>query len=382
MKRIIKITSIIGILLALLITTVSATGLTVDVNEDALDALTTSLVKPIDNEEINTDVFLMEDNALIKNNVNGNVYVVGETINISSENIDGDVFVIGEEVTINSNITGNIYVIANNFYISGSLKDAFVIAENLNIKENTSSRDFKIIGTNIKLDGIVNRDVYAVSGDINIADTGKIDGILSYAGEIDGNTENVKELKIIEDVFIEFEKTDEQIEYFFETVAKSISLFFFFTAEMAGFIIIAILVLFTSKKQINNSELKEYGLMDTVYGLLYFGATILIIIALVFTLIGIPVSILLGLILWFIFWKITIPVASIQLTKAILKQENKSKVFVWFISFIIFTLVQCTVFIPTFGGLIKAIISLYGFGYMIRSVLRKNKAEETNVEII
>ena len=67
-------------------------------------------------------------------------------------------------------------------------------------------------------------------------------------------------------------------------------------------------------------------------------------------------------------------------TKAILKQENKSKITIWFVAFLIFTLVQATIFIPA-GGLIKGVVSLYGFGYMIRSIIRKNKAEEITAQV-
>ena len=148
-------------------------------------------------------------------------------------------------------------------------------------------------------------------------------------------------------------------------------------------LIIALIVLFTSRKQINISELKEHGLKDTLYGLAYYFIAILIIIGLVFTIIGIPVSILLCIILWFIFWKITLPVASIQIAKAILKQENKSKFVVWLLAFVIFTLVQIIAGLNAFLGIIKTIISLYGFGYMIRSIIRKNKTEEVQqVEIL
>lgn len=384
MKRIVKIIGVVGILLALLISTVHATVLNVDVNEEAFDVLTSSLATPLEVETIDTDVFLLEDNVSIKNNVNGNIYAVGEKIDISSENIDGDIFVIGENVTITSNVTGNVYGFANNLNISGNIKDAFVLGENINLNENTTCRDFKVIGSIINVDGTVNRDLYAAVGDVYVSDTGKVGGLLSTVTDISVNKENVNEIQIIEDAFANLEKTDEQMEEFWEKVAQSIIILFFISAEMTGLLIIAIIILLTSKKQINTSDLKEHGIIDALYGLLYYVIAIFIIIALMFTIIGIPVSLVMCLILWFIFWKITVPVASIQFTKAILKQENKSKVLVWFVSFIIFTLVQVAAFIPTVGGLIKSIVSLYGFGYMIRSIIRKNKAEEnkTQVEVV
>lgn len=382
MKRIVKIMGILVILLALLISSVYAAELEVDVNEETLNLLSSS-IKTLGTETINTDVFLAEENILLQNDVNGNVYAVGTIVNISSKNIDGDIFVIGEEVIIDSNVTGNIYAIANNFNVSGNLKDAFVLAEMVNLNENVNCRDFKIIGTNTNLAGNVNRDLYAVSGDVNISNTGKVGGILSTVSDVIGNVDNANEIQIIEDIFANFENTEVQIDEFAEKAVKTLGVFFFITSEVTGLLIIALIVLFTSRKQINISELKEHGLKDTLYGLAYYFIAILIIIGLVFTIIGIPVSILLCIILWFIFWKITLPVASIQIAKAILKQENKSKFVVWLLAFVIFTLVQIIAGLNAFLGIIKTIISLYGFGYMIRSIIRKNKTEEVQqVEIL
>ena len=382
MKRIVKIMGILGILFTLLISSVYATELEVDVNEETLNLLSSS-IKTLGTETINTDVFLAEENILLQNDVNGNVYAVGTIVNISSKNIDGDIFVVGEEVIIDSNVTGNIYAIANNFNVSGNLKDAFVLAEMVNLNENVNCRDFKIIGTNTNLAGNVNRDLYAVSGDVNISNTGKVGGILSTVSDVIGNVDNANEIQIIEDIFANFENTEVQIDEFAEKAVKTLGVFFFITSEVTGLLIIALIVLFTSRKQINISELKEHGLKDTLYGLAYYFIAILIIIGLVFTIIGIPVSILLCIILWFIFWKITLPVASIQIAKAILKQENKSKFVVWLLAFVIFTLVQIIAGLNAFLGIIKTIISLYGFGYMIRSIIRKNKTEEVQqVEIL
>lgn len=382
MKRIVKIMGILGILFTLLISSVYAAELEVDVNEETLNLLSSS-IKTSGTETINTDVFLAEENILLQNDVNGNVYAVGTIVNISSKNIDGDIFVIGEEVIIDSNVTGNIYAIANNFNVSGNLKDAFVLAEMVNLNENVNCRDFKIIGTNTNLAGNVNRDLYAVSGDVNISNTGKVGGILSTVSDVIGNVDNANEIQIIEDIFANFENTEVQIDEFAEKAVKTLGVFFFITSEVTGLLIIALIVLFTSRKQINISELKEHGLKDTIYGFAYLCIAILLIISLVFTIIGIPVSILLCFMLWFIFWKITLPVATIQIAKAILKQENKSKFVVWLLAFVIFTLVQIIAGLNAFLGIIKTIISLYGFGYMIRSIIRKNKTEEVQqVEIL
>ncbi|MBQ7410868.1 MAG: hypothetical protein IJW20_05765 [Clostridia bacterium] len=391
MKNILKVTTIFLILSMIFVSISFATSVRdIEMKEDQKEILNLMTsenddIISTDENTINSDLFLSEDSISVEENVNGNVYLIGEVVNVASERIDGNVFVLGNNVTINSNINGSIYVLGTNVSISGSVNDIYALAENMDILENTICRDIKSLGTTINISGIVNRDLYAAVGQVEIAETGKVNGILSSAEEVLGNTDNVNEIQIIEDATADIEASEEQIEEIGQSIVNGISIFFFISAEMTGLIIIALIVIFTSRKKLQTSSFKENGLMDTVYGLAYFGLAIAIIIALMFTLIGIPVSILLAFVLWFVFWKITIPVASIEIAKAILKRETKSKVLVWLLAFVIFTLAQCANFIPNAGGLIKGIISLYGFGYMIRSVIRKNKAEDSNepeVEIL
>lgn len=382
MKKFFKITCMFGIVLMLLVSTAFADGINIQINDEEIDAILSDKIELLNDEVINTNLILVRDNITVDNDVNGNIYMIGEIVNISSNNVDGDIFVIANDVTINANVTGNVYVLTNNLNISGNMKDIFVLAENVNFNKDTTCRDLKTFATSINVAGIVNRDLYVTTGEVKLAETGKVGGTLSVTNELVENKENVNEIIIIEDVTKNIELSEDKFETFVKAAAQGINVLLFISAEVTGLMIILIIVLFTSKKSINKSELKEYGLMDTVYGLLYFLLAILIIIGLMLTLVGIPVAILLSIILWFISWKITIPVASIQIAKSILKPENRRKVFIWIIAFLIFTVVQASKFIPGIGGLIKLIVSLYGFGYMIRSIIRKNKTEDSKQEII
>ena len=390
MKNILKVT-ITFLVLTIMIASVSfATGLnTIEMEEDQKEIL--NLMKdPIDNDvldkmnTINSDVFISEENISVEENVNGNLYLIGEVINISSENIDGNVFVLGNNVSINSNIEGSVYALATNLTIYGNVEDIYAIAENMSVLENTNCRDLKVVGANLNMAGTINRDAHIIGGQAQIEEKGKVNGVLTTSKEVLGNSLNVNEIKIVEDVTADFEKSEAQMEKIGESVIKGIALFLFISSEMTGLIIIAIIVIFASKKSIQTSNLKEKGFLDTIYGLVYYFITVGIIIALMITIIGIPVALFLAIVLWFIFWKITLPVASIEITKAILQGKTKSKVLVWFVAFIIFTLVQCANFIPTVGGLIKGLVSLYGFGYIIGSIIRKNKSEdsESAIEIL
>lgn len=382
MKKFLKVTAIFLIILMIFVSISFATSINdIEMKEsqkDILNLMTTTENSLINENTIDSDLYLSEESISVEENVNGNVYLIGKNVNVASSRINGNVFILGNSVTINSNISGSIYVIGNNISISGSMNDIYALAENMDILENSICRDIRVVGTKINISGIVNRDLYVATGQVEIAETGKVNGILSSAKEVLGNADNVNEIKIIEDITSDIDSSEEKMQEVSEAIEKWINIFFFISAEMTGLIILVIIVGFTSKKKINTSDFKENALKDTMFGLAYFGLAIAIIIVLMLTVIGIPVSILLALILWFMFWKITIPVASIQITKVLLDKKDKSKVFVCFIAFIIFTLIRCLNFIPNIGSVFETIVSLYGFGYMIRSVIRRNKEEDSN----
>ena len=215
MKKFLKITSIFGILLMLLISTSFANGINVEVNEEAFQELFSSDLELLLSEEtIETDLVLVQDNISIDNNVNGNIYVIGENVNISSENVDGDIFALGNEVTINSTVNGNIYVFASNLNISGTAKDMYVFAENIKLNENTTCRDIKTFTTNIDVAGNINRDLYVAAGEVKFSQTGKVGGVLSTTNENLNYKENVNEIAIIEDITADFKKSENQFEKF------------------------------------------------------------------------------------------------------------------------------------------------------------------------
>ena len=383
MKNILKIAYIFVIILITIITISYAAEMNFEVNEEEVNTILNNTTELLKNETINTDLILTDDDITLNNNVNGNIYLKGEIINISSEIIDGDIFVFAEEVTIDSNVNGNVYAFSNNLNVSGNIKDIYFFGENINLGENTICRDLKVFASNINIEGIISRDLYAATGEVNLSKEGKIRGTLSTTNDNLDYQENINEIILIEDITEKFKISESEIEVLIENIIKIIKISLIILSEITGLIIITLILLFSSKKSINNSiELKDYGLMDTVYGFVYVMLSFFIMVVLILTVIGIPISIMLGLILLIVCWKIAIPMASIQFAKTILKQENKPKVLVWIVAFIIFTFIQMLGYYDLFfGGLIKIIISLYGLGYIIRNRIRKNEAEDMNQEI-
>ena len=94
MKKFLKITCMFGIMVILLISSAFAEGINIEVNDEEINAILSDKIELLNDEVINTDLTLINDNINVDNDVNGNIYMIGEIVNISSKNVDGDIFIV------------------------------------------------------------------------------------------------------------------------------------------------------------------------------------------------------------------------------------------------------------------------------------------------
>lgn len=323
--------------------------------------------------EINSDVFITQENVNVTESVNGSLYLVGDNIRVSSPKVNGNIFAIGNEIKIDGNVEGCVYVISNEIEVSGKINDLYLITDELEVLGNAICRDIKMIGNKIEIFGTVTRDLYAFSSNIDIKDgeNTKIGGIISTTGNVTGRTDKANEISKVD---IKIEKNDA----FLNAFAKTVRTFYFISTAVMAFVIIGIFVLCSKKSDVYKSEVKEMFLKDTLNGLVYWMICILITIVLMITILGIPFAILFASIIWLLFWKINLPVASIEISKFVLKDNANSKWMILAVAFAIFIVVQLIAIIPVLGTLAKYIISLYGFGFMYRKIFKREK--ETKIE--
>ena len=237
---------------------------------------------------------------------------MGDTIKIASPEINGNIFAIaGTKIEINGKINGSVYVISENLELQGTMNDVYAISSNVTLGEEASIRDFKVISENTIIDGVVNRNAYVLGENVNIGESysAKVDGTLYTSAEILGSTANINSIEKIEKEEKEI-ISDEEMEKIGTGILNVFNLIFFYSTEVIGLVIISIIVMFTAKDKMHDNEFKTNIFMDLVYGLLYFVGGWGIVVALMLTVIGIPVAFILGLLLVLVCWKITIPVAT------------------------------------------------------------------------
>lgn len=330
-----------------------------------------------DSNEINSDLFLTQENISVEKIVKGSLYLIGDNIKISSPVVDGNVFAIGDEIDITGKINGCVYAISKNVKVSGEVEDLYIISNSLNISENAYCRDVKVTGNNVEIEGKIARNLYALTDNVNIANTERasIDGTLFITGNVTGATDKINEISKID----KGTEKIEELEEIGEGLGKAFEAFGFISAAIGAFFIIGIILICTKKSDTYATDAKEMFVSDTLRGLKNWLLCALIAILLFVTIIGIPVSILFIFVIWILFYKVNIPVATIEISKLIFKNSSKSKWKVFIIAFGVFLVLQIVSRIPILGILIKYIVSLYGFGFMYRKLFKKDNENVNNV---
>lgn len=399
MKKILKLSMIISIILIMLLSnisyaTTSGIGeiLTNEVVDDKrvekavtelYDSNTENGIMPISEDILNdvnienSDIFLIDENILIDYSVNGNVYLIGKNVNVASENINGNVFVIAENASIKGIVSGSIYVIGKDAKIeTNAVNTVYAVAENVTLAENSNIMyDFDVITKKLDIRGNINRMLNAGVENLEIAQTAENieKGKVEYSGECIGKTDLLKNVDLVK-----YEKEENVEETEKEIVTSKIENVL--TNIVTSAIIIAILFLIIKNKETEQTE--DYGNvigMGILKGLLFAILVPIVSIVLLFTIVGLPIGILM-IILYIIALYISMSVASLKVGQMIYEKTsftNKSITILFAIGVYIVT--RLISLIP-FAGFINGLFGLFGLGILIKWMFGKKK-ENKNIVV-
>lgn len=366
LKNKFKILSCIFIIAILISSVCFATDDTTLITED------TSSLEP---EWVKSDLFLCEDDIVIEGVVDGNVFAIGKTVTVKAE-IGGDLFVIADAFNLDGGyIYSSIFGITGDMNINGIAYDIYAIAENFTLeKEGYIFRDLKLTAANVNLNGLVRRDAYIASQDINFAEESNtyIQGNLNYssnteisvpegavAGEISYNSSNGTS-----------NESNSVMSYIIDTII-SLGLLLLNT-----FVIVILAMWITPNfiKKVSTMGIKK-TLIALPIGLAALIAIPVISILALFTIIAIPLSCAL-LSMYFLLIAFSTAFASIAIGSIIIKKfklEGKVK-------FVLITLASTVVIfvlglIPFVGDLISFLSLILGLGTVVFNLFRKVPTE-------
>lgn len=333
---------------------------------------------------IDEDIYLCEQNVSIEEDVSGNIYVIGKKINISSGYINGNVFVIGQDVTINGLITGSIYVLGENIKIGTSgVNTVYAIGQNVALEANSNIMcDLKVSAESLNVAGNINRNLEAYVENINIDPASEYiaKGEVSYSKELADPNGILAQVNVKQHE--ENEKTIEQVKKF--VIAERVKSEIITVISTAIIIAVIYLIVKNNKTEKVENYSQEIG-NNILKGFLGLILVPTIAIMLLFTIIGIPLSILL-ITIYIVALFVSIPVASLRIGEIVynIKPINSNKAFTILYAVCAYIVIKVVSFVPVIGGLIKFLVLLYGLGNLIKYIKpsKKQEMKKEDVEVI
>lgn len=326
------------------------------------------------------DLYKIDKDIVIANNINGNVFVIGDTVTISNAEIFGNVFVIAKTLNIiNSDIAGSIFAIAQDVEFGSHVDDVYMIAQDIDFNEHTSiSRSARISANTIELNGSIGNDVYAIVDTISLGTELEIDGILSYTADKEISIPETASIGNVEYTPAEEEKVEAVQSFKGMSILMSAVSFIFKVAVISGFII-----LFTNKFSKVNKETKTGKNIAKSLG---NGALALILVpiiafVLLFTVIGAGLGALLFAIYAIVLFLAT-SVAVFSITEMLFGNKAKSKLGLWGMTLGTALVIWMLGKIPAIGWAISFVVFLIGLGVIVRTIFFKTNKKEDNSNVI
>lgn len=329
-------------------------------------------------EVIEDDLYQMAQNITITQIINGNVYVMGETVKIKDTIIYGNVYVMAQEVEIeNVEIDGSVYVMAEKMNFSGTAYDVYACGSKIDFDLNSYVwRNVKVAGDEIKINGNIGRSVYAGVNHLSVGDNAVIEGALKYVSKTEGDISSEAQ---IEDIYFEQEQQNDREDY-----GPSVASYVFEALNVAFQTLIVVLILvfcvgkFKTLKRTDNVAMDF--LKNTGKGSLWLIFVPIVSILLMISVIGIGFGIIV-LTLYVISLYIALAVTSVEITHRILAKQEENEVKkgkMIGVAVLISLVIWAIKFIPVLGSLIRFIAILIGLGIMSTLIFQKNKKEEIN----
>ena len=328
------------------------------------------------------DLYKFDKSAVIDNNINGNVFVIGDTVTISSAKILGNVFVMAKTLNIsNSYIYGSVFAIAQDieFGHGSSADDVYMIAEKINFDEYTAiSRSARISANTITLNGSIGYDVYAMADTISLGTELEIDGTLSYTADKEISIPETASIGNVEYTPAKEEKVEAVQSFKGMSILMSAVSFIFKVAVISVFII-----LFNNKFSKVNKETKTGKNIAKSLG---NGALALILVpiiafVLLFTVIGAGLGVLLFAIYAIVLFLAT-SVAVVSITEMLFGDKVKSKLGLWGMTLLTALVIWILGEIPVIGWAISFVVFLIGLGFIVRAIFFKANKKDNNSNVI
>lgn len=323
-----------------------------------------------DSEEyINGDLYNVDNSVDVKTDVNGNVFVMGETVNFENIYVEGDVFVLAKKVNFNNSIVnGSVFALAQEIKFDANAYDVYALGEKVIFSENSYvGRTVRASAKNLELNGSIDANAYITAEKLVIGDDTIISGKLSYTSEKAGDISEKAQIGSVEFNQSTQPETEATAEFFGLSILMEAVSYVFKVA------IISALIIAFCNRFVKISKEEKVG--KTLIKSLGSGALALILIpcialALIFTVIGTGFGIVLmgayAIVLFF-----ASAIASTGIAVNLFNTKINSKLGLWGASLGTALVIWCLGQIPAIGWLISLFVILIGLGLLTKTIFYK-----------
>lgn len=157
----------LGILITAFLLAIPLLGFFVGV--DAQSVKSGNRVSVASNEVVDTSLYVSGRDIDIAGKVNGDIICAGQNVSISAE-VEGDIICAAQTIDITGDINGSIRVVGQTVSVDGAISDGVsVVAQTFNTRSSSSiGRDLGVAAQTAVLNGSVERDIAAQAGSLTV----------------------------------------------------------------------------------------------------------------------------------------------------------------------------------------------------------------------
>jgi cytoskeletal protein CcmA (bactofilin family) len=334
-------------------------------------------VKVDADESIDDTVFLAGKTAIVAGVVEGDVFAAAERVEITGT-VHGNLYCGGESVTIAGEVEGNVHAAGKNLELDTKVDGSgFLAGQNVVLTEGSElSRGGYLAGESIRAKGKIGRDLYfaakkmELSGSVERSVRGYGEQFaLSSSGSVGGNVhvtlpaQNAAEIDdgavVKGETIVEVETKHKRRAFLYPALVLAV------LAKTLALLLIGLVLvtLFPSLRPAAPQSSKEV-LRDMGIGFVVLLATPVAALLIAFTLIGIPIAIVLGIAYALLLYASTLVVGYFAGLRLFGRAEpsNRRLVFTTALSLLVIFLV---VEIPLVGPGLNFLIHIFGMGCLV-----------------
>ena len=320
---------------------------------------------------------ILDEKVNISDDINNSSLILGNSVDIASK-IDGVGIIFGNEISLNSN-SDYVATFGNNIIFNGKARDAIIFGNKVILNESsTIGRDIYIFASNVSISGSINRNIEVFASDVSIKDAQISGNVKIHASSIDieRNAAIIGELSYNEDAVVNidevasigskstFKVENKKKNEFGEKIKSNL-------ISLVNIVLVFAILLYLVPKMFTKLDNKKKEFIKALgIGLVFLIAALIAIIVLIFTVFGLSLAILIGLLYMVLIYLSTIAVGYILgclIWERFIKIEKKP----YLIGIIGIFVIYVLKLIPYISLFVTIFTVVIGIGYILSLYNRK-----------